>query len=77
MLHWALHVAMSIHETENDGGYGWVVVFAGFLFSFLEVGTLKSCGVFLAEVIADFDSTPSVVGFAFGLFTGLIYLSIY
>ena len=61
-------------EPVEEGGYGWVVVFARFLFGCLEMGTVKSFGIFVPMVIADLHTSTGLVGFAFGLVNGFTYL---
>ncbi|XP_074839055.1 monocarboxylate transporter 13-like [Carettochelys insculpta] len=44
-----------------DGGWGWLVVLAGFLQSALVFGLLRCFGVFFVEFVADFGETPGRV----------------
>ena len=61
-------------ERVAEGGYGWVVVFARFLFGCLEMGTVKSFGVFVPMIVVDLQTSTGLVGFAFGLVNGFTYL---
>ncbi len=58
-------------QTTPEGGWGWVVVFASFVFHFFSLGTKKALGVFVPHIGAAFDIGDGAVGMIFGISLGL------
>ncbi|XP_042331407.1 monocarboxylate transporter 13-like isoform X2 [Sceloporus undulatus] len=50
-----------IHPSVPDGGWGWMVVLAGFMQTALVFGVIRSFGVFFVEFVAYFGETSSAV----------------
>ncbi|XP_041453377.1 uncharacterized protein LOC121406416 [Lytechinus variegatus] len=53
--------------------YGWIVVVGRFISGFIEVGTVKSFGVLLPDVVTHLNASSGKVGLAFGLCHGLTF----
>ena len=58
-----------------DGGWGWVVVLAGFLVHFILDGIGYTFGIFLSPIVEDFESDPGTVVWAGSLLCGVNMLS--
>ena len=58
-----------------DGGWGWMVVFAGFMVHFLLDGINYTFGILLPSLVEDFDSEPGTVVWAGSLLVGVNMLS--
>lgn len=52
---------------------GWIVVVGRFISGFVEVGTVKSFGVLLPEIVTQLNATSGKIGLAFGLCHGLTF----
>ncbi|XP_071497296.1 monocarboxylate transporter 12-like [Diadema antillarum] len=57
----------------REFGYGWVVVAGRFISGFLEVGTVKSFGVLLPDMVTELGTSSGKIGLAFGLCHGLTF----
>ncbi|XP_058476727.1 monocarboxylate transporter 7-like isoform X1 [Solea solea] len=51
----------NVYTEAPDGGWGWVVAVAFFLVSVFTYGTIKSFGIFLQDLIEEFEKTNSQV----------------
>jgi len=58
-----------------DGGWGWVVVLAGFMVHFLLDGINYTFGIMLTPIVEDFNSEPETVVWAGSLLIGVNMLS--
>ena len=58
-----------------DGGWGWLVVFAGFMVHFLLDGINYTFGLLLPPLVEDFNSEPGTVVWAGSLLVGVNMLS--
>ena len=58
-----------------DGGWGWVVVLAGFMVHFLLDGINYTFGIMLPPIVEDFNSEPETVVWAGSLLIGVNMLS--
>ena len=58
-----------------DGGWGWVVVLAGFIVHFLLDGINYTFGIMLGPIVEDFGSEPETVVWAGSLLIGVNMLS--
>ena len=61
--------------TAPDGGWGWLVVFAGFMVHFLLDGINYTFGILLPSLVEDFHSEPGTVVWAGSLLVGVNMLS--
>ena len=71
-----------VEETEEggvpiapDGGWGWMVVLAGFIVHFLLDGINYTFGILLVPILKDFDSDSGTVVWAGSLLVGVNMLS--
>ena len=71
-----------VEETEEgavpmapDGGWGWMVVLAGFMVHFLLDGINYTFGILLVPILKDFDSDSGTVVWAGSLLVGVNMLS--
>ena len=58
-----------------DGGWGWVVVLAGFMVHFILDGINYTFGILLLPIVDDFDSDSGTVVWAGSLLVGVNMLS--
>ena len=58
-----------------DGGWGWVVVLAGFMVHFILDGINYTFGILLLPIVEDFDSDSGTVVWAGSLLVGVNMLS--
>ena len=58
-----------------DGGWGWVIVLAGFIVHFILDGINYTFGILLIPIVEDFDSDPGTVVWAGSLLVGVNMLS--
>ena len=58
-----------------DGGWGWVVVLAGFMVHFILDGINYTFGILLTPIVEDFDSDSGTVVWAGSLLVGVNMLS--
>ena len=58
-----------------DGGWGWVVVMAGFLVHFILDGIGNTFGIFLDPLVEDFQSDTATVVWASSLGCGVSFLA--
>ena len=58
-----------------DGGWGWMVVLAGFIVHFLLDGINYTFGILLVPILKDFDSDSGTVVWAGSLLVGVNMLS--
>ena len=54
-----------------DGGWGWVVCFAGFMINFITVGIISCNGIILLGLIDLYDDTISKTSMVLSLFQGI------
>lgn len=50
-----------VYSEVPDGGWGWIVAVAFFLVEVFTYGVIKSFGIFLKDLMSDFDETNSRV----------------
>jgi hypothetical protein len=50
-----------VYELQPDGGWGWIVVFSGFLCVFMIDGVGYSFGILLPYLMEDFEALPSTM----------------
>ena len=58
-----------------DGGWGWVVVIAGFMVHFLLDGINYTFGIMMPSIVEDFGSDPGTVVWAGSLLVGVNMLT--
>lgn len=51
----------NVYSEVPDGGWGWVVAVAFFFVEVFTYGTIKSFGIFLQDLMDEFDETNSRV----------------
>lgn len=51
----------NVYSEAPDGGWGWVVAMAFFIVEVFTYGTIKSFGIFLQDLIQEFEETNSRV----------------
>ena len=55
-----------------DGGWGWVVCFAGFMINFITQGMISSTGIILLGLIDLYDDNISKTSMVVSLFQGIM-----
>ena len=55
-----------------DGGWGWVIVFAGFTINFLNNGSMLSLGVFLETFVSHFETSHQSIAIANSICLGVL-----
>lgn len=55
------------HPVALDGGWGWMVVLAGFVQSALVFGVIRSFGVIFVEFVAYFQASSSTISWVISL----------
>lgn len=72
----------NVYPEVPDGGWGWVVAVAFFFVELFTYGVIKSFGIFLQDLIAEFDETNSRVSWVVSIcvfimaFTGELQLTL-
>lgn len=65
MAHWRLRLkacfGSNVYSEVPDGGWGWIVAVAFFLVEVFTYGVIKTFGIFLKDLISDFDESNSRV----------------
>ncbi|XP_055031233.2 monocarboxylate transporter 7 [Misgurnus anguillicaudatus] len=65
MAHWMLRLkacfGSNVYTEVPDGGWGWIVAVAFFLVEVFTYGVIKTFGIFLKDLIIDFDESNSRV----------------
>ena len=56
-----------------DGGWGWLVVFASFIFQAITIGIPYSFGIIMVELLNVFDSSESIIAPAGSIQIGIMY----
>lgn len=51
----------NVYQKAPDGGWGWVVAVAFFMVEVFTYGTIKSFGIFLQDLMEEFQETNSRV----------------
>ncbi|KAJ6654931.1 hypothetical protein lerEdw1_006402 [Lerista edwardsae] len=63
------------HPVALDGGWGWMVVLAGFLQSALVFGVIRSFGVFFVEFVAYFQASSSTISWVVSLGVAILHFA--
>ena len=59
----------------QDGGYGWVILAASFIISFILDGAMYSFGLFIDDIANQFVIPRSEANLLTSLYTGFLFLS--
>ena len=74
-------ITETFHIDAPDGGYGWVIVFLGFMVSVLADGVNYSFGLFYTVYIMEFQANGADVAWvgsiASGIYVGIMMLTGY
>lgn len=62
-----------VYELQPDGGWGWIVVFSGFLCVFMIDGVGYSFGILLPYLMEDFEALPSTMSLGGSIQSGALY----
>ncbi|CAG2101566.1 unnamed protein product [Medioppia subpectinata] len=58
-----------------DGGFGWIIVFASFMISFIGDGYAYTTGLFYAQFLVEYKESESVTSLFDSIMTGMMYCS--